>query len=665
MQKKHNALVLIMGLLAMVFTGYALFVTVFNQIISQNEGFFYAIVFGGILILLYIFINIICKLLVISDSMRNSKVFKLINILFVLALCAVFVFSRISYTSSVSPMESTFYNSAVLINNESLAASGSLTSRLATNPAQYVLALIYSVLLQFVPESNNIAIIVNIVFCCISSILVYLISSKFTDNVCAVIAVAISLFSPGQLYSVYSYSTDCMMAMFFLMHVFMLVRLIFAETKGSKVLFGILYALFTAVLLLCEPTFLVLVLFTIILVPITKRKSAKVVLLASLGALLIFAGLLFLKAYHLETSYGECIGATLNCFLNSTDSNTGSTKNFSDIKSSFDSYICSDDRPINNNYNFLTKSTGESISMLSAAWITLANQMIFMFVLVLCISAIIFSLQYRDNRFSCLFAMIISSFVTLFFASGREVNTYFYHSILAILSSCGLFYIYLNHHKEEANRFRNILWSESSPESEAEKIIISEEELKENAERERMAFLERAKALIFVGENNYLYNLIKSEEHNEKYAEDSDVISGSEESSYGETFAVNEVAAFEESFAVDEVTSFEGTTTVDEVVASDEVFEDSNALGEDSNIQGGEEMPMNDLAEEVYTDELAEVVPTDEFVQSEPREVTYLPNPLPVPDRRPHVEMDFDQGISDDMEWDYAINGPEFEDFDY
>ena len=62
----------IIGITALVVLGYIFFISVYNQIIVQSGGFFYAIIFGGILILAFVLLSLVTKILDIS--VRFSRI---------------------------------------------------------------------------------------------------------------------------------------------------------------------------------------------------------------------------------------------------------------------------------------------------------------------------------------------------------------------------------------------------------------------------------------------------------------------------------------------------------------------------------------------------------------------------------------------------------------
>ncbi len=87
--------------------------------------------------MVYIFIVVGCKLLVISDNARNGKALKVFCLIVLLVMSAYFAYSRLSYSSTYNPEQAVFYNSAVLMSNDSLYTSSDMTTKLLNNPAQF------------------------------------------------------------------------------------------------------------------------------------------------------------------------------------------------------------------------------------------------------------------------------------------------------------------------------------------------------------------------------------------------------------------------------------------------------------------------------------------------------------------------------------------------
>ena len=70
--KKADPILMIFAAVALIATAYVLYMTVFEQIISQNQGYFYAVVFGFILLVLFLLCNLFTKLIAISAGEQHT-----------------------------------------------------------------------------------------------------------------------------------------------------------------------------------------------------------------------------------------------------------------------------------------------------------------------------------------------------------------------------------------------------------------------------------------------------------------------------------------------------------------------------------------------------------------------------------------------------------------
>ena len=348
-------LFLLMGILVLICIGYALFITVFDQIISQNEGFFYALVFGGILILAYLLINIIARLMLIPDKAHYSKALSVVCFVAFIGVCVLFAVSRLTYTSSVSPSEATYYSAGSLINNDALSVSSDLVNKLLNNPAQYVYSLLFSLIYGLLNESSFSLVLINVILCAISSLFAYLLITRFADKLCGLYAAAVVLFLPGQLFCVYSYSTECMFCPIFLATLYFGISVIETKSSALRILFGILYSLFASLLLLAEPVSIIFILLCILGGVFVRKNNALFVVLFSILAIGIFVGLMYLKAGHTGTDFADLLLGTLNCFDNKTVISTGSAATSEDIKTAFNALVSADNRHIENNELFSKK----------------------------------------------------------------------------------------------------------------------------------------------------------------------------------------------------------------------------------------------------------------------------------------------------------------------
>ena len=660
MTRKSNAVFFIMDILVMLCVGYSLFVTVFDQIISQNEGFFYALVFGGILILAYILINIVAKLMIITDKAHYSKMLAVVCFFALLGICALFAYTRLKYTSTISSNEATYYSASLMLSNGTLSVSSDLVNKLLNNPAQYLYALLFTLLRDFIKDAQASLIIVNVALCVISAIAAYLLTIHVADKLCALCAAFIMLFLPGQLFCVYSYSTECLVCAIFLCTLYFGILLFDAKGKSSAIIFGVLYCVFLGLLLLAEPVLIIFVLLIMLGSFAVKPKSGLRLLIFSFAAALICASLLYVKAGQMNQDAQDMLSAVLRCFNNKTIMATGSAVTGADIKTAFNKLISADGSHIENNIYYLATKEGITLSTLTAAWMTLGNQVAYMFVLILSLSSAFFALINKDRRLVPYLCAVIASFAALYFEVSRESHGYLLRATLSILSAIGFHYIYLNHHLDESFAWGRLRGAEPDSAKEAENADDLHEVNDDYAGMSEEDFLLRAKALIFVNENTNLYNMIKAEERQKalpKFEDNNPV----EVVKFEDIDDANDVilissdepeiifdASETEAIACDVIdTKTENSADISapEVITYDVI-----------DAKTGEPVRSDDISGRLITDSMA-----DDSV-NEP--VTYIDNPLPVPVRRPHVSMDFDYDTDDsDDGWDIELTEEDLKNF--
>ncbi|HOO29063.1 MAG TPA: hypothetical protein PLU43_11415, partial [Lachnospiraceae bacterium] len=135
MREKGDVFSIITAVLTLAVLGYVLFISVFNQIVAQNEGFFYMIVFGGILVLAFLLLSLMTRLFAISNEFEDRKLWHVLEAVVLVLLAIFFIRSRLSYTSSLPAEETVFYRTAVLMNKQTLSVAGmDLIPQLMRNP---------------------------------------------------------------------------------------------------------------------------------------------------------------------------------------------------------------------------------------------------------------------------------------------------------------------------------------------------------------------------------------------------------------------------------------------------------------------------------------------------------------------------------------------------
>lgn len=637
MQKKQNGMFLIFGILSLLIAGYALFITVFEQIISQNEGFFYTIVFGGILILVYVSINLICRLMTISEDTHKSKAVDIACIIILIIISILYTVWRMSFTITLVPQETVFWQSAELISNNALSVSSDMVKSLCDNPAYFPMSLLYTVLINIPAEPVKIITFVNIFFCCISAIFVYFITKYFTDHLCGMFGAFGCILFPAHMYYVNIYTPDCFFVFLFTLTLFCAVKIIDAKDKSKLIIPIIIYVLTMGIMMFSEPAMIFFAAFFSICLVSSKQNNSKSIMLASFVSIFLFLILILVKSALLDIDVVTTFSSYIKC-LNPFDFSHGT--DFVNIKDTFNSRISADNYVIEENFGIITSNDGIAVSALTAAWYILFNQIIFMLFAVMCISATISAIQNKDLRSGFIMSSLVASTLAIFMQSPREGLVLYYHCILSIFSSFGLFYIYLNHHPEERFFWTKIYGEEAFEAAEqATEVAVA---IQEETEIDKMAFLMRANALIFPGENQNLYSAIKIEERanaiipHERANSNDDVVG-----------SVSEVVGLS-----------------NDVPEIDDVFETVY----DAEVIEPRAESRNDEIHEVYVEEVHAEDVSKESPKTAPElePVTYLHNPLPVPVRKPHVKIDFDFDVDNDKDdWDFDVKDIHLKEFDH
>ena len=155
MHTKKNATFLINVVISMLILAYITFITVYEQILTQNNGFFNVIIYGVVLILVFIFITLFVRILTFKNNSEVSPILSVLKVIGVIGLFALFVFLRLRYTSSVSPSESPLYNSARYIVNGQLDQAKNVFSHIIAYPADFVYAYFLSIIFQIFTGNLN------------------------------------------------------------------------------------------------------------------------------------------------------------------------------------------------------------------------------------------------------------------------------------------------------------------------------------------------------------------------------------------------------------------------------------------------------------------------------------------------------------------------------
>ena len=81
MESNNELSTKIISIAALVVLGYIFFIAVYNQIIVQSGGFFFAIIFGGILVLAFVLLSLVTKLIEITGDIRENFMWSFVELL--------------------------------------------------------------------------------------------------------------------------------------------------------------------------------------------------------------------------------------------------------------------------------------------------------------------------------------------------------------------------------------------------------------------------------------------------------------------------------------------------------------------------------------------------------------------------------------------------------
>ncbi|HOO27163.1 MAG TPA: hypothetical protein PLU43_01760, partial [Lachnospiraceae bacterium] len=220
----------------------------------------------------------------------------------------------------------------------------------------------------------------------------------------------------------------------------------------------------------------------------------------------VFMLCFFAKSNQMECTNTELWQAYGGRFTVSSNIETGEQYDVSQIMDEFHASFASQNTAIMDNYYFLTKNNGQTYSTLQAAWFQLGNQLFYMFFIVLAIACVFYLLLGNNQKILPCMLALLGSMGVLFFGTNKENNTYFFVELLIMLGCSSLYYMYEAHYPAKEVPAEEILEEASVSPEEAETEDTRTEEEKE-------AELLRARALIFIGENEELYYEIKRQEN--------------------------------------------------------------------------------------------------------------------------------------------------------
>jgi len=511
MREKGTLFSSIVAIISLVFLGYVLFISIYDQMISQNEGFFYVAVFGGILVLAFILLSLMTKLMALSNEIKNTFLWYVIEVIGFIVIVALFLVTRLSYKSSLPADESLFYKTAYVMSESSLANAGrDLIPQLIRKPGQFLYARFVSVIFMFFEAEQSIILNVNIVFVVINLIFAYLTVRQIGGRACALVATACSVFMPCQSFAIYTYDAQVFFSAFFFGALALIVNILKDKSKNivKPIILSVILGILLGVIFSMEPT-LVIVYIMIMIYMIPKIKKGWLMgLITFVCSASIFLLLSLSGASKLGVDMPELMEGYFNRFVVDYNEDTGVEYEFKQVMSNFHGEIDNQDKQITDNYYFLSNKSGNTYSALQAAWFQLGNQLLYLFLMVLAVAGSFYLIRSRNTDIIPLYLVFIGSIFVLFFESSKERNTFFFVEILIAIASCSLKYMYDNHHPE-ANRMDAFYYEDIISEMNE---APSEEVVEEIEEEDEDQFLIRARALVFIGENERLYREIIEEE---------------------------------------------------------------------------------------------------------------------------------------------------------
>ena len=371
-------------------------------------------------------------------------------------------------------------------------------------------------------------------------------------------------------------------------------------------------------------------------------------------------------------SFFDTLKGYLLCFVPSVIRVNEAEFSFSSMFSAVTARLNNPNKFLDDNSYFLSNANGGVVSSDQALWLNVLDQFIYLFVLILCVLCIVYIIRVTYDKILPLYSVMIALFFGQLLGGMNDVSYLYFITVLIIIGSTTSYYMYFNHHPNvalmltnEAIRQENMLVEESE---------TSEE--KEEDKEENDIYLRRARALIFIGEDEELYRQIKLEERanraNSPIAATVIKTGINEEGEYD--FKSQDVEYFDEPDEkilvkpVHEVKTIPATRPVDvvkPVLADDYLNEqsenDSNKQSENhskesdinSNQESKQKIQENVSAKapdkpEGFIFRKKEAKPLDKIKPGEP-----LPNPLkgPAPSNKKPVDFDFDSSDKDDFDF--------------
>ena len=525
--RKVDPFLMIGAALAIIATAYVLYMTVFEQIISQNQGYFYAVVFGFILLVLFLLCNLFTKLIAISAGAQRSSYGKLVIALCLVAIAALFLVTRMRYYTQLYSGDSYIYKGATGLVDGTYSQSRDIVDDALANPSHYLYSLILSFIFRLTGPGSEPILWLNAFFIILCGYLTYRIVRKFTNQMCGLFSAVLSVVIPSQTFAVYSFNSEPMVAAIFLGAVLSMISLYSYNKRIHEMydageyeedtrdiagtVYTIMAAIFIGLLIFVEPFLIIPMILIVLMAFFTHKIKALSMLVAFAAGIVIMAGLCFVKSSQLKVSFGEVMMYEMSAFDPNTNHNSGRVSDFSDVYHAFNVDLSSTNENIVENYMFLSDSSGAgAYTEMSASWVVVLNQILYMFVLMMTISCVILAVKEQKDYVIFISMLIVSAVAMLLFQQNRDSQKFLFISVFIIASSTGIHYLYLDHHPELKVGINALDALEKT--GRKEMAAATRTNLKNAANMSEADFVKRAKALIFVGNDEDLYRRIKAEE---------------------------------------------------------------------------------------------------------------------------------------------------------
>lgn len=525
MHTKKNASFIVTVALSMIILAYITFVTVYEQILSQNNGFFNVIIFGVVLVLVFIFITLLARIITVrtdkkTDASNDSSV--VLQILISIGIIAIFVFftmSRLNFSSTIPPSEAPLYRTAQYIISGQLLQGADIHSHIIAYPADFTFGFVLSKVFLIFEESPKVFIAVNIAMMLITAIFLYLSVKLIAGQACATVSIIIMMFMPNHAYLIYAYTAELFTSALFMIMFFLFELLIYRRFKSNNLplFISILAGIFGGLCIFCEPVIiLAIIVFTAWLFESKKQVfSCNILpLIIAVSEMLVLS---FIKSLMIGTGFFDVLKGIFMCFAPGHMREDGAEPfSLKGLYSGITGRLNSPSRYINDTFYFLTDKSGKSLSANQAIWLDLANQLVYIFMLILCVLCIVYILRVSYDKIVPAFSVFSVLFIGQILGGTNSVCYIYFTCVIILIGSTTIYYMYLNHHPDYAVYITNReirRENEIKANADGSEINEDESEVSDNyKESVSPELIKRARALVFVGEDDELYERIKEEE---------------------------------------------------------------------------------------------------------------------------------------------------------